>query len=109
MAALSESGNDPALTYPQGGYIDRNWKWNLGTGTRVEANYYYGVLIYPYSASTNKNPLTFKDLDPAQGSQHAGIPRSPTYPSDLNHAKNLWVKSLQLWGGTLWEMRGNLV
>lgn len=109
LALLSEAGDNPAGNYPKGGYLARNWKWSSGTGQVVDANYYYGFLLFPYSTSLSKNPLTFKDLDPAQGSQHDGVSRSPTYPANLNHSANTWVKSQQLWGGTLWEVRANLV
>lgn len=109
LALLSEAGDPPAGNYPRGGYLARNWKWNFGTGQVVDANYYYGFLLYPYSTSLSKNPLTFKDLDPAQGSQHEGVHRSPTYPQNLNSSANTWVKAQQLWGVTLWEVRANLV
>jgi hypothetical protein len=40
-------------------------------------NYYFGIRRYPYCTDLNKNPLTFKDIDPNQASSHDGIPRNP--------------------------------
>src|SRR5215471_5403308 len=56
-----------------------------------------------------KTPSPSKTSIPPQGSQHTGVPRSPTYPSNLNDPYNAYVKGLQLWAVTLFEMRANLV
>ena len=112
FASLSQSGDNLAGTYATGGYIARNWKY-APTSQAVTANYYYGNLLFPNSTDMTKNPLTFKDLDPAQGSQHSTIDQSPTYPADLNSSEhyfvNLYVKAQQLWCVTLLEVRSNLI
>lgn len=113
LACLSEEGDDPALTYAKGGYIARNWEYS-GQGhpeppVAVDANYYFGLLLFPYSTALTYNPLTFKDLDQIQGSQHTSIPRNPTYPADLNDDLNTYVKAMQLWAVALLEVRANLV
>ena len=52
-----------------------------------------------------KNPLTFKDIDPAQASAHTGIPRSPVIGNTANEVHNMG----EVWCVTLWEARANLI
>ena len=75
LALLSEPGDDVNGNYASGGYAT----YQLGGLTQ---NYYFGIRRYPYSTDMSKNPLTFKDIDPAQASSHPGVPRSPIIGSD---------------------------
>ncbi|WP_395741241.1 M36 family metallopeptidase [Prosthecobacter sp.] len=98
LCLLSEASDDPNGNYAAGGYATKN----LGG---LAENYYYGIRRYPYSTNLTKNPLTFKDIDPAQASVHAGIPRSSIIGSTADEVHN----EGEVWCVTLWEMRANLV
>ncbi len=98
LSLLSEPGDDPNGCYPAGSYATRSLS-NLTT------NYYYGIRRYPYSTDPSKNPLTFRDIDPAQASVHAGIPRSPIISNTANEVHNQG----EVWGSALWELRANLI
>jgi hypothetical protein len=98
LALLSESGDDVNGNYAAGGYVT----YQLGGLTQ---NYYYGIRRYPYSTDMTKNPLTFKDIDPAQASSHSGVPRSPIIGNTANEVHNQG----EVWCVTLWEARANLV
>jgi hypothetical protein len=95
---LAEPGDDVNGTYSTGGYVTY-----LLSG--LTQNYYYGIRRYPYCTDTNKNPLTFKDIDPAQASLHPGVPRSPIIGTTANEVHNMG----EVWCNTLWEARANLV
>ncbi len=101
LAFLGEPGNDPDAAYAFGGYVT-----HLLAG--LTENYYFGIRRYPYSTDLTKNPLTFKDIDPAQIIEHAEVPRSPLYGfSPLNAAE---VHSQgEVWCVMLWEARANLI
>ena len=98
MSLLSESGDDVNGVYASGGYAT----YLLGGMTQ---NYYFGIRRYPYCTDTNKNPLTFKDIDPAQASAHTGIPRSPIIGTTANEVHNMG----EVWCVTLWDARANLI
>ena len=98
VALLSEGGDDVNGNFVMGGYATRQF------GGLTE-NYYYGIRRYPYSTDMLKNPLTFKDIDPAQASTHAGIPRSPIIGSTANEVHN----EGEVWCVTLNEARVNLI
>jgi len=100
LALLSESSDAPGGAYAAGAYLS----YQLD---RLEENYYFGIRRYPYSTDLQKNPLTFKDIDPSQASSHAGIPRNPIYagfdfPEEV-HAQG------EVWCVTLWDARANLI
>lgn len=98
LALLSESGDDVNGCYATGGYAT----YQLSGLTQ---NYYFGIRRYPYSLDLSKNPLTFKDIDPAQASAHAGIPISPIIGNAANEVHNMG----EVWCVTLWETRAKLV
>ncbi|MEO5714509.1 MAG: M36 family metallopeptidase [Luteolibacter sp.] len=98
LSLLSESGDTPNGCYAAGAYATRSYS---GLGT----NYYYGIRRYPYSTELSKNPLTFKDIDPAQASLHAGVPRSPIIGNVANEVHNVG----EVWCATLWDLRANLI
>ncbi len=99
LSLLSATNDNPNACYASGGYVS----YLLGG---LRQNYYYGIRRYPYSTNiTNKNPLTFRDIDPAQASAHAGIPKSPVAGGAANEVHNMG----EVWCVTLWEARANLI
>jgi hypothetical protein len=98
LALLGEDGDAVHGNYAPGAYAT----YQLGALT---LNYYYGIRRYPYSTSMTNNPLTFKDLDPAQASAHTGIPRSPIIGNTADEVHNMG----EVWCVTLWEARANLI
>ncbi len=98
LSLLSESGDDVNGNYAAGGYVT----YQLSGMTQ---NYYFGIRRYPYTTDMTKNPLTFKDIDPAQASSHTGIPRSPIIGSTANEVHNMG----EVWCVTLWEARARLI
>ena len=98
LALLSEAGDGTNGNFAMAAYATRQ----LGG---LSQNYYYGIRRYPYSTDLAKNPLTFKDIDPAQASAHSGIPRSPIIGGAANEVHN----SGAVWCATLMEARANLI
>ena len=98
LALLSEAGDNVNGNFAMGGYA------TLQFGGLTE-NYYYAIRRYPYSTDMTKNPLTFKDIDPAQASTHSGIPRSPIIGTTANEVHN----EGEVWCVTLNEARVNLI
>ena len=98
LSLLSEATDDANGNYAAGGYAT----YQLSGLTE---NYYYGIRRYPYSTDMTKNPLTFKDIDPAQASGHSGIPRSPIINNTANEVHNMG----EVWCVTLWEARARLI
>ncbi len=100
LSLLSQDADDPNACYASGGYAS----YMLGDMTE---NYYYGIRRYPYSTDMNKNPLTFKDIDPTQADSHPGIPISPVFgglafPEEVHNQGEVWCV-------TLWEARAKIV
>lgn len=98
LALLSELGDDVNGVYAAGAYAT----YQL---SGLTTNYYFGIRRYPYSTDLLKNPLTFKDIDPAQASLHPTIPRSPIIGTTADEVHN----SGEVWCATLWEARANLI
>ncbi len=100
LALLSEAGDNVNGNYAAGGYA------TYQLSATFTQNYYYGIRRYPYSTDLTKNPLTFKDIDPAQFSAHAGIPASPVVggggAAEVHNQGEVWC-------ATLWEARANLI
>ena len=104
LALLASPTNDADATYPVGAYASYH-----GFGSAFEENYYYGIRHYPYCTDTNKNPLTFADIDPARASAHAGVPRSPLLGAfQASQASEVHGQG-EVWAMMLWEMRANLI
>ena len=101
LALLSEPGDDAAGNYAAGGYATHQL-------SGMTTNYYFGIRRYPYSTDRTKNPLTFRDIDPAQASPHTGIPLSPRYSSSNFDAAAVHRQG-EVWCVTLWEVRANLI
>lgn len=98
LCLLSEPGDGLDGCYAAGGYATRNF-------SGLQENYYFGIRRYPYSTDMSRNPLTFKDIDPAQASSHSGIPRSSIIGNTANEVHN----EGEVWCVTLWDMRANLI
>ncbi len=98
LTMLSEPGDDVNGVYAAGGYATYQF-------SGLTQNYYFGIRRYPYCTDLTKNPLTFRDIDPAQASTHAGVPRSPIIGSTADEVHN----SGEVWCVTLWEARANLI
>ena len=104
LALLADPAADPNAAYPIGSYVAYH-----GFGTAFDQNYYYGIRHYPYCTDTNKNPLTFADIDPGQANVHAGIPCSPlTGPFNPSLAGGSHSQG-EVWCMMLWELRANLI
>jgi len=105
LSLLSQPGEDPAATYALGAYPTLE-PFYLPS---YDQNYYFGLRRYPNSTDMGKNPLTFKDIDPAQASQHMGVPLNPLaiafpgIPADEVHNAG------EVWCVALWEMRAKLI
>ncbi|MBX7209167.1 MAG: M36 family metallopeptidase [Verrucomicrobiaceae bacterium] len=99
LAFLAEASDNINGNWARGG-----WSRYLLGGTFTE-NYYYGGRRYPYTTNKLKNPLTFRDIDPAQQNVHAGIPRSPVVANTANQVHNMG----NVWCVTLWDVRANLI
>jgi len=102
LSLLSEPADDPNATYAMGGYA----AYQLNGLTQ---NYYYGLRRYPYTTDMTKNPLTFKDIDPAQASAHSGVPRSPLVGNGISTSASEVHNAGEVWCVTLWEARANLI
>jgi|GEM_PF-1939125 len=98
LCLLSDPADNPNGTYGAGAYASDQL-------SGLTANYYYGIRRYPYCTDLNKNPLTFKDIDPTKASAHTGVPKSPLGGSTADEVHNVG----EVWCVTLWDMRANLI
>ncbi|HEY0548713.1 MAG TPA: M36 family metallopeptidase, partial [Verrucomicrobiae bacterium] len=98
LALLSEANDDVNGVYAMGGYATRQLFGLL-------QNYYYGIRRYPYSTDLAKNPLTFRDIDPAQADSHSIVPINPNTSGNGSEVHNQG----EVWCATLWEARANLI
>lgn len=101
LAFLSEPGDDLDAAYGFGGYVTKQL-------SVLRENYYFGIRRYPYSTDLSKNPLTFKDIDPAQISPHPGVPMNPLYSFSPLQAAEVHAQG-EVWCAMLWEARANLI
>ena len=101
LALLAEADDDAHAAYAMGGYATDNF---FG----LKENYYFGIRRYPYSTDLNKNPLTFKDIDPTQAIPHTGVPLNPIDTFNPVFASEVHNQG-EVWCAVLWEMRANLV
>ena len=106
LALLSEAGDDVNGCYAAGAYVS----YMLG-GAADTQNYYFGIRRYPYTTDLSKNPLTFKDIDPAQADYcSSGAPYhtemfgacSASSASEVHNEGEVWCVAL-------WEARASLV
>ena len=98
MSLLSQPDDPVNGNYASGAYATYQFRG-------LTENYYYGIRRYPYSTDLTRNPLTLKDLDPAQASAHSGVPKSPAISSTANEVHNMG----EVWCATLWDARANLI
>ncbi len=101
LCLFSEASDDPRACYPAGGYAS----YLLFD---LQDNYYYGIRRYPYCTDMDKNPLTFKDIDPTQADAHFGIPSNPIYGIPNSYPEEVHFQG-EVWCTMLWEMRANFV
>jgi hypothetical protein len=104
LALLTDPAADVDGVYPMGSYVAYH-----GFGTTFDQNYYYGIRRYPYCTDTNKNPLTFTDIDPWKASAHDGVPRNPLLGPFRADLANEVHSQGEVWCMMLWEMRANLI
>jgi hypothetical protein len=104
LALLTDPPADVDGVYPMASYVAYH-----GFGTTFEENYYYGIRRYPYCTDTNKNPLTFADIDPWKASAHDGVPRNPLLGPFRADLANEVHSQGEVWCMMLWEMRANLI
>jgi PKD repeat protein len=106
LSLLSEPGDDVNGVYAAGAYAS----YKIG-GVSDTQNYYFGIRRYPYSTDMTKNPLTFKDIDPAQADfcsssapYHTGMfgTCSAASASEVHNEGEVWCV-------TLWDARANLI
>lgn len=101
LCLLSEPADDPGAAYAVGGYAAHQL-------SGMTTNYYFGLRRYPYCTDLAKNPLTFRDIDPAQASPHTGVPLSPRYVSSNSDPAAVHGQGT-VWCVTLWDARANLI
>lgn len=104
LALLTDPTADVEGVYPLGAYVTHH-----GFGSEFEENYYYGIRRYPYCTDTNKNPLTFADIDPSRAIDHTGVPRSPLHGSFRASMASEVHNQGEVWAMMLWEVRANLI
>jgi uncharacterized repeat protein (TIGR01451 family) len=98
LSFLTDPNDPPGSTYPVAAYASY-----LFSG--LKESYYFGIRRYPVCTDLLKNPLTFKDADPAQASYHLGVPRNPIVTSSASEVHALG----EIWCAALWEVRANLI
>jgi uncharacterized repeat protein (TIGR01451 family) len=98
LALLNNPADPPESVYPVGPYASY-----LFNG--VKESYYFGIRRYPVTTDMSKNPLTFKDVDPAQMSYHLGVPRNPAATSSGSEVHAMG----EVWCAALWQVRANLI
>ncbi len=103
LALLSEATDNIHGNYAKGAYVTHL------VIPGFTQNYYYGIRRYPYSTDMTKNPLTFKDIDPAQASPHSGVPLSPWFAPFNSNAAGEVHNQGEVWCAALWEARANLI
>jgi uncharacterized repeat protein (TIGR01451 family) len=101
LALLSQREDDLDASYAFGAYA----AFQLNG---LDQNYYFGIRRYPYSTDLNKNPLTLRDIDPAQISPHTGVPLNPIFTFSALNAAEVHSQG-EVWCVMLWEARANLI
>ncbi len=106
LALLSEAGDNVNGNYAAGAYAS----YRIG-GPSDLYNYYFGIRRYPYTTDMSKNPLTFKDIDPAQADYcSSGAPYHTTMFGACGTGDAAEVhNSGEAWCVALWEARANLI
>jgi len=106
LTLLSEPGDDVNGNYAAGAY----GSYKIGGPTDLQ-NYYFGIRRYPYTTDMSKNPLTFKDLDPAQAAYCSSpAPYHTGMFGSCSTANSAEVHNQgELWCVTLWDARARLV
>jgi hypothetical protein len=99
LTAPPEADLDGA--YPAGGYASYGYRGLM-------ENFYFGIRRYPYSTDLSKNPLTYRDIDPALAVPHT----TRAHESHLSlrpDARGRGASFGEVWCVALWEARANLI
>lgn len=97
ICMTSQAGDDfQNGCFAVGGWTDRTASFN--------DNYYFSIRRYPYSADTNKNPLTFRHISDSAVLPF-GPPRGPLAGGPNSEVHNAG----EVWCTVLWEVFVNLV
>ncbi len=106
LALLSQAGDDVNGNYACGAYAS----YKIG-GAGDTDNYYFGIRRYPYTTEMSRNPLTFKDIDPAQADYcSSGAPFHTGMFGTCSAASASEVHNEgEVWCATLWDARANLI
>lgn len=101
LSLLSDPSDNPNAVYAWAAYTTLR--------TNFLQNYYFGVRRYPYTTDLSKNPLTFKDVDPAQASAHAGVLLNPLFTTVYANQADEVHSIGEVWCALLWEARARLI
>ncbi|HKW28451.1 MAG TPA: M36 family metallopeptidase, partial [Verrucomicrobiae bacterium] len=106
LSLLSEAGDDVNGNYAAGGYAS----YKVGGASDLQ-NYYFGIRRYPYTTDLTRNPLTFKDIDPAQA-DYCSSP-APYHTGMFGTCSTVSANEVhnqgEVWCVTLWEARAALI
>ncbi|MGA2854564.1 MAG: M36 family metallopeptidase, partial [Verrucomicrobiota bacterium] len=106
LSLLSQADDDVNGVYAAGAYAS----YKIG-GASDTQNYYFGIRRYPYTTDMSKNPLTFKDIDPAQADYcSSGAPfHTAMFGSCSAGSASEVHNEGEVWCVTLWDARANLI
>ncbi len=97
VCMTSQAGDDCAGgCFPTGGWTDLR--------PTFTDNYYFSIRRYPYSARTDRNPLTFRHI-----SQGEALPEGPPINPDAGGPNHEVHNAGEVWCQALWEVFVNLV
>lgn len=99
LALNAAPEDDPQGTYPFGAFVSyQRWPGYVD-------NYYFGLRRFPYSTDHNKSPQTYADIDPAQQSFPADVPRNTHVDNTADTPHNAG----EVWCNALLQCRANLM
>ncbi|MCX6928242.1 MAG: M36 family metallopeptidase, partial [Verrucomicrobia bacterium] len=106
LSLLSQPGDDVNGNYAAGAYAS----YKIGGASDLQ-NYYFGIRRYPYTTDMARNPLTFKDIDPAQADYCSSAAPYHTAMFGTCSAANASEvhNEGEVWCVTLWDARANLI
>jgi hypothetical protein len=108
LSLLSQAGDDVNGNYAASAYVALQFSKPTN-----RFNYYFGVRRYPYTTDMSRNPLTFRDIDPAQ--IHYCSSPAPfntaqfgTCSGTASSASEVHSQG-EVWCSALWQARANLI
>ena len=102
LSLLTDPTDDPNAVYASGAFA------SFMLGGSLDTNYYFGIRHFPYCTDLNKNPFTFKDIDPTQSSPHLGVPLNPRNSAANDNPSEVHFQG-EVWCMMLWEARAAIV